>query len=263
MEAEAVDRHDETAEFGDHVRAFGQFGDRAFPVLEYLGALAGVRPNTERAAEVVEDDRLVRERPRQIGQLGNLRMVQPAVEGHAALAEFLEAGAEPGVREHPLPRRGMRVAHVVAGIPARSVPDPSEPRTGRSVRVENVADGRAEVQVGVPDDGGASSCRSVAAARAHRRDAVDELRLADGLQRLRPIGAVHRAAFHEHRGDDVVAAAGVGEQLVEQIAVLRVVPEVVVRVADRQLRLDDLLGDLRKPLIAVHSDESWCLGHAQ
>jgi len=37
-----------------------------------------------------------------------------------------------------------------------------------------------------------------------------------------------------------VAAAGVGEQLVEQIATARVIPQVMVRVADCQAGLEDL-----------------------
>ncbi len=109
------------------------------------------------------------------------------------------------------------------------------------------------------DDGGAGAARPVDPAGAHRRHAVHELGLADtavGGLAARP---VHRPAFHEHRADDVVAAGHVGQQLLEQIerdhpqhgfeAVLRrpqvagggrpAVPQMVVRVDDRQLGLEN------------------------
>ena len=96
------------------------------------------------------------------------------------------------------------------------------------------------------DDAGGHARVAVAAAGAHGRDAVDELGLAHRAQRLGAVGAVHRRAFDEHRAAHVVARAvgiglaGVGEQLVEQVAVAVAVPQVVVRVADRQGRVDDV-----------------------
>ena len=44
---------------------------------------------------------------------------------------------------------------------------------------------------------------------------------------------------HEHRRHDVVAAARVGEQFVEQIASAGMVPEMMVRIADGQLGLEN------------------------
>jgi len=41
-------------------------------------------------------------------------------------------------------------------------------------------------------------------------------------------------------GADVVAAADIPEQLRKQIAIIRSIPQVMVRVDDRQLRLDNL-----------------------
>jgi hypothetical protein len=59
--------------------------------------------------------------------------------------------------------------------------------------------------------------------------------------------AIARAALNEHGRDDVVAGIDVGQQLVEQIAATRVVPEMMVRVDDRQIRLEDLLGQFAEP----------------
>ena len=83
--------------------------------------------------------------------------------------------------------------------------------------------------------------RAIAAARRHGGDAVDELGLAQRAHRRRTVGAVAGRALDEDRALDLVAAAGVGQQLREQVAVGREVPQVMVRVDDRQIRLEDLL----------------------
>jgi hypothetical protein len=76
----------------------------------------------------------------------------------------------------------------------------------------------AQEQVRPADDAGAGSEVAVEAAGAHRRDAVDELGLADGSQCKGAVGLVEGAALHEHGRHDVVARAGVGHQLVQQVA---------------------------------------------
>ena len=78
----------------------------------------------------------------------------------------------------------------------------------------------------------ADARRAVAAARRHGGDAVDELGLAERAQLRRAVGAVAGRALDEDGALDVVAAAGVGQQLGEQVAVRREVPEVMVRVDD-------------------------------
>ena len=61
---------------------------------------------------------------------------------------------------------------------------------------------------------------------------------------LGAVGLVHGRAFDEDGGADIVAAVGIGIEFVEQIARAGEVPEVVMRVDDRQIRFDDFLGDL-------------------
>ena len=58
---------------------------------------------------------------------------------------------------------------------------------------------RAELQIGMADDAGADLRRAIAAAGAHRRDAVDELGLADRPQLLRAGRAVHRRGTGRRR----------------------------------------------------------------
>ena len=121
---------------------------------------------------------------------------------------------------------------------------------GADVGLQHRLDPAAQRQVGMADDAGAMPGLAVDAAGAHGGDAVDELGLADRLQLLRPCGAVHRAGLHIDRRDDVVAAVGVGQQLVEQVAPAGPVPQMVVRIDDRQVGLEDRLLAAVEPLLA-------------
>jgi hypothetical protein len=47
-----------------------------------------------------------------------------------------------------------------------------------------------------------------------------------------------------------VPRAGVGEEIVEQIAPVRPIPQVVMRVDDRQLRLENRLAPAIEPVLA-------------
>src|SRR2546421_389550 len=83
-------------------------------------------------------------------------------------------------------------------------------------------------QIGLPDDAGAQPAFAVASAGAHRRRAIDEFDFADRLHLGRAVGAVHLAAFDKDAVRDVVAAGGIGEQLVEQITVALAVPQMMM-----------------------------------
>jgi hypothetical protein len=77
--------------------------------------------------------------------------------------------------------------------------------------------GGTEREIGVAYNALRHLDRAVTAACAHRGDAGDELDLADWAHLDRPVGAMHRAAFLEDGGDDVVAGVEVGEQFRQQI----------------------------------------------
>ena len=77
--------------------------------------------------------------------------------------------------------------------------------------------------------------------------AADELAFADRPHLLGTAGAIARAALDEHGRDDVVAGVDVGQELVEQIAAARVIPQMMVRVDDRQIGIENLLGELAEP----------------
>lgn len=96
---------------------------------------------------------------------------------------------------------------------------------GRDLGFEHSRHAITQCQIGMPDDAGADARRPVLPAVAHRADAGAALDLADRLHLQKALGAVHRAAFVENRGDDVVAGVDVGKELVEQMAIAWEVPD--------------------------------------
>src|SRR5208282_2287685 len=75
----------------------------------------------------------------------------------------------------------------------------------------------------------------------------DELALADRTHFLGTAGPISRTALNEDGRDDVVLRVDVGQEFVEQIAAAWVIPEMMVRVDDRQIGLEDLLRQLAEP----------------
>src|SRR5215472_4269144 len=69
----------------------------------------------------------------------------------------------------------------------------------------------------------------------------NELAFADRAHFLGTARPIARTALDEHGLDDVVAGVDIGQQLVEQIAAAGMIPEMMVRVDDRQIWLEDLL----------------------
>jgi len=67
---------------------------------------------------------------------------------------------------------------------------------------------------------------------------------------------VHGPRLHEDGRDDPVAGVQVGQQLVEQVAPAGPVPEVVVRVDDRAIRLEDLLAPLAERSRSVRAKKT-------
>ena len=178
-------------------------------------------------------------------------MIEPRVERVPEPRQHREALAEFRVAEHAGHRRIARIAHLRIVVPRGDVADAAEaPAAGAHQRLEHRLDAAAEHQVGMSDDAGAGADLAVDAARRHRGDAVDELDLADRLHLLRPVGALHRARLHEHGREDVVAAVGVGEQIVEQVAPALAIPQVMMRIDDRQVGLEDRLLAPGEPVVA-------------
>jgi hypothetical protein len=103
-------------------------------------------------------------------------------------------------------------------------------------------------QIGKSHDSRTRPRLTVSAARRQHRDGVHHLGFTDRAERHRPSPAVHSAALHEHGRDDVVAAHQIDDQLLQQIAPRRtIVPQMVVRIDDRQFGFDDVLAHLVEP----------------
>ncbi len=102
--------------------------------------------------------------------------------------------------------------------------------------------GVAEQQIDVADDAGVDLRLAIAAAGAHRGDAVGELDFAHRAERFRSAGAIHRAAVDIDGGDDVVAGGDVAGHVLDHVAQAAAVPEMVMRVDDRARRIDDVFG---------------------
>ena len=135
--------------------------------------------------------------------------------------------------EQPGRRVGVAGADVRAGIPSRTVTDAAKPaiagldmggarRDFRSAEIREPHDAGDE-PVGVGGD--------------------DELGFADRAERLGSVRAVARHALDEHRVHDTVSTAGVRFQLLEHVPVAVPDPQVVVRIADGQVRFQGVLHD--------------------
>ena len=94
---------------------------------------------------------------------------------------------------------------------------------GGDLRFQHARDRITQPQIGMTNDTAAQPRRPILTAGTHRRCPVDELGFSDGLHLGRAIGAVHRPALDKNCLGDVVAAIGVGEQLVDQKTVARAV----------------------------------------
>ncbi len=140
-------------------------------------------------------------------------------------------------------------SHRFVAIPCHAVTDTAQaPAGGSDLGLQQLAHARTDTEVAAANDALRDATGSEIARGTHRRDAVDELDLAQGRHLRRAALAVHRAAFEEDGRYDVVPTADIGQQFGEQVvAALWRVPEMVVRIDDRQVRFQRRFGVLRQP----------------
>jgi len=121
---------------------------------------------------------------------------------------------------------------------------------GRNHRLQHLLDRRAERQIGIADDTGADLRLPVGPARSHRPDAVGEFDFAHRAQLGGACCAVHRQPFEVHSRGNVVPAPQIREQFRQQVAAgLRAVDQVMMRVDNRQIGLDDFFAAPVEPLL--------------
>src|SRR6516165_1468572 len=126
------------------------------------------------------------------------------------------------------------------------LPDAAKPAAGRGdLAFEHRID-IGQPQIGEAYDAGANFGLAAAPVTL-LGDRPDELAFADRPHLLRAAGPIARTALDEHGRDDVVTRVDVGQEFVEQIAAARVIPEMMVRVDDRQIGFEYLFGQLAEP----------------
>ena len=241
---ESVVRHRQPSQLGDDVVAACDLRDVALPIVEDRVALRRVAADADRRAEMIEDHHRVGDCAREREELAVLVVVVPGVVRQAAGTESRDTGAKGRILEQSR-GRAARDHEAVGRFGSRQrVTDAAEESASRfDVCVEHVVEIR-EPQIGVADD-----ARDQPAAAL--RLGGDELRLADGRQRGRPVGAVGGAALHEHGVLDPVPAADVGEQVGEAVRQRSARPHVMVRIDDPLPGIDDRLVDERSPLVGA------------
>ena len=197
---------------------------------------------------MVEHHRGVGHGPGELEHLGVLMVVVPRVVGEVAPAELSNALPERLVGEAswigpPGNHQQLRFEGARQGVA-----DALEQVAGCClVLVEHLGELVAEGEVGVGDDAGDRSRPGMTTGQLGCLGG-DELGLADRLQVARTVRSIARSALDEHRGDHVVARSGVCHERVDVVRQRSTFgPQVVMGIDDRQVRIDDRLGDLVEP----------------
>src|SRR6185437_3023791 len=101
--------------------------DALAPVGEDLVPLALVAAEPDRAADMIETDRRLRERARQIDEIDELRMVDPGVEAEAEWRQLGEAFAHVLVEQQAHRPNGGGTPFGLIGVHGGDVADAAEP----------------------------------------------------------------------------------------------------------------------------------------
>ncbi len=203
---------------------------------------------------MVQHDCQIGHRSGEIRQLGQLRKGDADIERQPHPRQHARPGAVSGAGQHAL---RLAAFDIGVRVPGHGVANATEAvRAGGLQGLQHRLDLVAKLQIGAADDGGCRTARAVGAAGAGRRQPLDKLDLADRPQLHRPVRPVHRAGLDEHGGAHIVACADIGDQLVQQVALIGnalqpVVPEMMMRIADRDLRLQRLLAGQRQPVVSA------------
>ena len=94
MPAKPVDLHIDSAQLGHDVGAGRQFSHMGAPLRKHLVGLAGIGPDADWPAEMVEDNCGVGKRLRQIGDLRDLVMIAPGFKRQLARCQLGESSPE-------------------------------------------------------------------------------------------------------------------------------------------------------------------------
>ncbi|MCY4396297.1 MAG: hypothetical protein OXC10_14305 [Rhodospirillaceae bacterium] len=121
------------------------------------------------------------------------------------------------------------------------------PPPGLGVSGENAMDLRAQTQIRKAHDSGRylrgdTGRTGGALCLLHR-----ESGLADRAHSLGPVGKVSGTALYEYGGNDIVSALQIRSEILDEVRIVRPVPQVVMRIADRAVRLEGRLARKAQP----------------
>src|SRR5262249_30621644 len=108
------------------VRASGQRFDRSGPAREYFLVLPGIGSDADRTTNVVEHDLRIGKSARQVGELIDLRVIEPGVEREAEPAKHGKTLPEGLVREQLCWRAVGWVAQGDVRVPRGDVANAAE-----------------------------------------------------------------------------------------------------------------------------------------
>jgi hypothetical protein len=158
-------------------------------------------------------------------------MVQPCIEAQAELFEPRESSAKLAVTQQP---RARFVAQSAACVPRRRLTNAAKPaRAGCHMRFEHSCHAIAQRKISEADDGRGNSGSGTRSGSNPLRDAVKEFGLTNRLQAIGSMFQVTVAAFNRDRADNVMPCAKIVEKILEQVAVRRSLPQMMMGIANR------------------------------
>ena len=256
MPVEAGAGHAQTAQLDHDVGALGSGCDSLTPCVKHLFVAASVGAVAQQATHVAEDYLQVGHGLGELGQLEHLGEEHPTLQAQAHAGQNLGPGPEVGAGHLAFLVVGGGVGDAGVGVPGHRVADAPEPvGAGGLESFQDRLNAVAQVQVGVAHDGRRGPAGPVESRGAGGGQTLDKLDLAHGLHLVRSAGAVHGAGLDEYGRSDVVAAVHVVGQFLQQVflegdSLQAVVPEVVMGVADWNLRFQGLFLGQCQPVIA-------------
>src|SRR5215831_1127776 len=218
------------------------------PIGKSLRALPGIGADTQWSAEMVEYDARVRKGSRQIDKVPELGLEHPRVEAQTERAKRRKSLPKSWFQEQPGCAGIDRKARV--GVPGRTIADPAQTSFGNSdMLLDHVFGAGADFQIHIADNASAAACWPVLAGGAHPGDICSEFGFTERAQFLRAFGAIHRATFLEQRRANVMTADDVTKKILQEIAIAWPVPQMMMRIDDWQVGVDDVFVMFIEPVL--------------
>jgi hypothetical protein len=135
------------------------------------------------------------------------------------------------------------IAQRAAAVPRRRVPNTAKAaRTRSDVRFEHGRHSIAQSEVGVSDNSRHDSRVNRWIVRGSLSDAFEKCGFTDGLEFLRTGLSIPIATLDRNRRSDIVTTVEIVEQILQQIIFRMPLPQMMMRIADRQRGLERGLG---------------------